>query len=304
MSIATPGTAPARPDLAARALLLLVAVIWGFNWPAGRFALHDLSPWTFRAVSFGLGAAILMAAARWTGASLHVERGLPRLHLAIAGLLSTGGYGLLAAFAMLGTSTSRTAICAYTMPIWATFLARLVLKERLTAWRIAALVLGSLGLGILLWPLVADGVPVGVLYAIGSAVSWAAGTIYLKWAGVTGHPIAIAAWQLVAGTAMFAVGMVVHGVDPTAGLHALPMLGFLYSTVIGTALAYLLWFQLVVRLPAGTAGLGTLLVPVVGVAASIALMGERPSGADFAGFALIFAAGLSAVWSGTAKRAA
>src|SRR6185295_15972360 len=53
--------------------------------------------------------------------------------------------------------------------------------------------------------------------------------------------------------------------------------GLLYNSVIGIALSYFLWF-------------GILLVPVVGVTAAMAIIGERPSLADGLGFLLITAA--------------
>ncbi len=284
-----------RGDLAARGQLVLVALVWGLNWPAGKFALHDLSPWTFRTITFGVGAAALMLAARATGASLRIGKGWPRLHLAIAGLLATGGYGMLTAFALVATSTSRTAICTYTMPIWATALAWLVLGETLTARRAVALLLGVAGLAVLVWPLVANGLPTGALFAVGAAVSWAAGTVYLKWADVQGHPLAIAAWQIAAGFAAVTLGALANGADPAAGIGALSAAGLAYSALMGTAVAYLLWFRLVGRLPASTAGLGSLLVPVVGVVSSVVLVGERPTPADTVGFALIFLAAVLAL---------
>jgi drug/metabolite transporter (DMT)-like permease len=208
--------------------------------------------------------------------------------------LSVAGFGALSAFAILHTSTGRTAICAYTMPIWTTLLGRVVLGERLTTSRIVSLILGGVGLVVLLWPLVAAGVPIGAVAAIGSAISWAAGTVYQKWARVTAHPLAIAVWQLVAGAAAAAIGMLFAGLGPlTPGPIAVA--GLVYTMVGGTAIAYLLWFDIVQRLPAGTAGLGTLLVPVVGVIASVALLGERPTHADLVGFALIFVAALVAL---------
>ena len=60
--------------------------------------------------------------------------------------------------------------------------------------------------------------------------------------------------------------------------------------MIGIALSYFLWFGMVARLPAATASIGVLLVPVVGVAASMAIIGEQPSLADGLGFVLITAA--------------
>jgi drug/metabolite transporter (DMT)-like permease len=278
-----------------RILLLVVAVVWGLNWISVKLALHGFSIWTFRALSFGGGALILMLVARATGVSLRVSKAVDRLHLAIAGLFSTAGFGALTAFAMLHTSTGRTAICAYTMPIWTTFLGRVVLGERLTAWRLVSLGLGSAGLLVLLWPLVETGIPIGAIAAIGSAVSWAMGTVYQKWAGIVAHPLAIAVWQLVAGAAAAAIGALFAGTGSWTAVDAMSLAGLAYTTIGGTAIAYLLWFHIVQRLPAGTAGLGTLLVPVVGVIASVVLLGERPTGADLVGFALIFIAALVAL---------
>lgn len=282
-------------DRNARVTLILVTIVWGLNWPSAKFGLQDFSPWFFRTICFGAGAAILVAVARRRGISLFIEHGAARWHLAIAGLLSIGGFGVLAAFAQLATTTSRTAICAYTMPIWATLLARLFLGERLDAWRGSALLIGFCGLLVLFWPLVTAGLPVGALYALGSAVSWAAGTVYLKWARVSGHPIAITVWQLIAGTVAVAIGFAVSGFEIGKVTHVTSLLGLGYSTLIGTALAYLLWFQSVSRLPASTAGLGTLLVPVIGVLAAMALLGDRPTSNDIIGFVLIFIAALCAL---------
>ena len=50
-----------------------------------------------------------------------------------------------------------------------------------------------------------------------------------------------------------------------------------YNGLIGMGLAYFLWFEVIDRLPAMTASLGSLLVPVVGVIGSAVLLGERPT---------------------------
>lgn len=281
-------------DRGARATLALVTVIWGLNWPSAKFGLQDFSPWMFRTICFGAGAAILMLVARYRGISLRID-GKARWHLVVAGLLSIGGFGVLTAFAQLATTTSRTAICAYTMPIWATLFARVFLGERLDGRRWAALVVGAVGLLVLFWPLFADGLPVGALYALGSAVSWAAGTVYLKWARVPAHPMAITAWQLVVGTMAVAIGFCLSGFVVGDVRHWSSLAGLTYSTLAGTALAYLLWFQSVARLPASTAGLGTLLVPVIGVLAAMALLDDRPTHTDTIGFVLISIAGLCAI---------
>ena len=54
----------------------------------------------------------------------------------------------------------------------------------------------------------------------------------------------------------------------------------------GSGIAYGLWFEIVRRLPAMTASLGVLSVPVIGVVASMLILGDRPTVADIIGFAL------------------
>lgn len=290
-------------DRAAHAQVLVVAILWGLNWLASKLALADISPWFFRTITFGAGAGTLMIASWWWGTTMVIAKGVPRVHLAIAGILNIGGFGIFSAFALLETSVARTSICAYTMPIWTALFARIVLGERLTRARTGALVSGTSGLAVLLSPLFAEGVPLGALYAIGAALSWSAGTVYLKWAGVQGHPLAIAAWQLVAGTCAVTLGFLVDGADVGNPIDALSAAGMFYGIFLGTALAYLLWFNLVGRLSASVAAMGTLMVPVVGVLASIGF-GERPDAPDLIGFALIFVAALLALSPAGAEKSA
>jgi drug/metabolite transporter (DMT)-like permease len=122
-------------------------------------------------------------------------------------------------------------------------------------------------------------------------VTWAAGTVYLKWARVDADPLAIAAWQLVAALVVTVAGLVAfEGSLHLWPMHAPALLATIFSALIGSALAYLLWFEIVRRMPAMTATLGLLSVPVVGMVASVLMLGERPTLTDLIGSALILAA--------------
>jgi len=63
-----------------------------------------------------------------------------------------------------------------------------------------------------------------------------------------------------------------------------------WTGIAGNGIAYALWFTVVRRLPAVTASLGVLAVPVIGIVASSLILGEVPTLADMIGFALIFVA--------------
>jgi drug/metabolite transporter (DMT)-like permease len=274
----------------------LLALLWGLNWPAVKTVLAEVAPWTLRTTGMGLGALLLMLIARATGQSLRV----PREHwprLVVAALLSIAGFNLLVSFAQLSGSTSRAAIVTFTMPIWAIVLARFVLDERLDRRRTLALALGIAGLGLLVAPILRAGLPPrGVLFSLAAGLSWAAGTVFIKRFPIRARPLGATAWQLLVGAAVAAVGMLVfEGVPQPRWLSPKGTAALAYHVLLASALAYFLWFEVVARLPAGVAALGTLMVPVVGVSSAMLLLGERPSAADLGGFALITAAAATAV---------
>jgi drug/metabolite transporter (DMT)-like permease len=137
-----------------------------------------------------------------------------------------------------------------------------------------------------------DGVPVvAIVGQITIAVSWAAGTVYVKWAGITGDPVANAAWQVFVAFAVVAVLLpFAEGALQLTQAHALALFGLVWSGLVGSGLAYFLWFGVIGRVPAMTASLGVLSAPVIGVVSTAILLGEWPTGADVVGYVLIFAA--------------
>jgi drug/metabolite transporter (DMT)-like permease len=283
------------PDAAASARLLVVVmgIAWGINWVSVRIILEAMQPWALRAVGIGLGAATLFVAAAVSGARLTIpRRDWPKV--LVAGFFNVAAFGACSAYAQVYGTTARAVVIAYSMPIWASLLARVVLKERFNAAKLVALALCAAGLVTLIWPLARHGLPLGALFALGGAWSWAAGTIYLKSVKIAAPTLAVAAWQVLFGALMLAAGMFIFEGVPhlwTLPAHIVAWLG--YNGLIGMGFAYFLWFVAIERLSTTTASLGTLLVPVVGVIASALMLGERPGLFDVIGFALIFAAAAS-----------
>jgi hypothetical protein len=64
----------------------------GTELARGNFVLQGFSPWAFRTLSFGCGAAVLVLVSALLGVDLSVKRGRGRLQLLAAGILSTGGF--------------------------------------------------------------------------------------------------------------------------------------------------------------------------------------------------------------------
>lgn len=274
----------------ARLLLVVLCLGWGVTWATMRIALTEIPPFSMRAASLFLGSVTMIALARLRGRSLRIARGRTFAHLCVASLFNIVAFSIFTPFAQLSADTSRVAIVVYTMPIWASLMALPILGERLNATRVLALALCAAGLAILIYPLTVMGIPTGLLLALGTAVSWAAGTVYLKWASIDSDPITVTTWQVIIGFVVLAVCLPTFEGPLDLHAHVGPLAALAFSGVVGSGIAYFLWFDIIRRLPTATASLGVLSSPVVGVIASVVALGERPTATDILGFALMFAA--------------
>ena len=122
----------------------------------------------------------------------------------------------------------------------------------------------------------------------------AAGIVLTKrWQPPAG-PLTSTAWQLVAGGMfLLPVMLVVEGTALPA-LTAVNLAGYLYLALVGTVLAYWLWFRGIAQLPASGVSFLSLLSPVVATAAGVAVLGESFEPSQLVGLALILGALLAA----------
>jgi drug/metabolite transporter (DMT)-like permease len=277
---------------AARARMLLIALCigWGTTWVTMKMALDEIPPFSMRLATLSLGATVLLVLALVQGRAIAIADRRTWLHICVAATFNIVGFSVFTPFAQLAADTSRVAIMVYTMPIWASLLALPILGERFTPTRLTALALCIAGMVILVAPLAGLSIPMGIMLALGASVSWAAGTVYLKWAKLDGDPMAVTFWQLVFGVSvmMLCVPLFEGGLHLNGSTRAL--FGLIYSGIIGSGLCYFLWFGIVRRLPASTAALGILASPAIGVMTSMVVLGERPTWYDAIGFALMLAA--------------
>lgn len=257
-------------------LLVATSLGWGLNWPVTKHLLTELPPLSVRGLSGIVGAALLAVLALVFRQSLKVPRAQwPRLVL-LSGLNVTA-WMALTGLALVYLPASEAAVMAYSMPVWASVLAWPILGERISLMRVVAMAMAIVGLIALMG---GGGVAAsyaklpGILLALSGAFLFAVGTVLGKRWPLTLPPLTSAVWQILIGCLPVAILGLVIEQPHFAALSPLGWTLFGYSIVIQFCVAYACWFAALQRLPASVAAIGTLLVPVIGVLASAAALGE------------------------------
>jgi probable blue pigment (indigoidine) exporter len=148
-----------------------------------------------------------------------------------------------------------------------------LIRERPRPAALAGAAVGVAGVALLV--LRADFVvdPVGVAASFGAVAMSSVGFVLVKRWKPPVDLLTFTAWQLVAGgLVLLPIALLVEG--PPPALDARAVGGFLYLGLVGTVLAYVVWFRGLRRLPASAVSLVGLLNPVSGTAIGILLAGE------------------------------
>jgi len=179
--------------------------------------------------------------------------------------------------ALLWLSASEAAVLGISIPVWVAFLARPILGERLSPLRAVALTVALAGIAVLIG---GNGIEAsieklpGIAFVLTGAVCVALGTVLTKRFPLAMPPLSLAAWLIGLGCVPIAiVGLAVEQ-PQLAALSYVGWASLFYLTLIQFCFCYVCWFTALERLPAATASIGTLLVPVIGVLASAAALGE------------------------------
>ncbi len=272
-------------------ILAGLTIAWGFNWTAMKVSLAEISPWTFRSLCLGAGSGVLFAVLRASGQPLGVPRGQWG-RLALLALFNITSWNILVAYGVSMIPSGRAAILAYTMPVWAIPLSMLVLGEKITARRIAGLVMGMAGMALLLVEDFATlrAAPLGSLLVLSAAFFWGLGTVLQKRFPVAMPLGAYTAWIMLIGGVPIFIGMALLDLGKPIPEISLPAaLGVLYNVVIAFAWAHWAWLKLATTLPVSVFSISMLVIPVVGVMSGILFLGERPSWQEYAALVLVLA---------------
>ena len=280
-----------RPAVAGVLLLAGLALAWGIAWPVSKIVLDEMPVLAFRTTCVTVGGAAGLLMALIAGERIR----LPRQEigpLVLVSLLNVTGWQIAMAYGLQLMPAGRASIIAYIMPAYATFFGWVFLRERLGAARLWGLALCMAGLAVLVAPgfdkLLAA--PTGVILISLAAMSWAGGTIGMKYFRWSLSAMQSTGWQFVIGGIPIVLAAAIGGVEPHLGaLSTRAMASLIYLLIFPTAFAQWAWFKAVELLPGSISAMGTLAIPVVGTLSSALILGEPLELSELAALALVVA---------------
>jgi drug/metabolite transporter (DMT)-like permease len=269
------------------ARLLALGAIWGASFLFVRIVAPVLGPMA-TADSRMLVAGIALALwFRFTGFDPQWRRW--GLHYALAGLINSGVPFVLFAFAALYITAGEMAVLNATSPMWAAVMSAVFLGERLTARRIAGLVLGLAGVALIGRPGGAEATFLAVAAALLAAACYGFMGVYLRrWAPDAPAKGLAVGTQLATGLLLLPLAAIS---PPPLSPTPLIVGCVLALGLICGALAYVLYFRLIADLGATGALTVTYLIPLFAMLWGALLLAEPVT--------LPMACGAALVMSGT-----
>lgn len=283
----------ARPRLGApEAVIAISGALWGLYWIPVRY-LEDRG---VGVVWMTLGLFLVALAVFVPVLVRHPPaRAVFTPRMLVTGLL-TGGSFVLYSVSIVLTEVVTAILLFYLSPVWATVLGRMLLGERFTVSRLAALVLGLGGLWVVLGG--ESGLPLprnlGDWCALTAGVTWAFGTLRVHQDAAV-SPIAHTAALFVGGTAVIVVLALLPALEAPVPAVTAPAAAIVLAVAVLSVLSAggILWGARLIS--PGRAGLLLMMEVITGLASAALLAGEPFGTVQVVGSTLIMAAALAEV---------
>ncbi|MBF9029730.1 EamA family transporter [Rhodobacterales bacterium HKCCE3408] len=270
--------------------IALLALIWGASFLSIKVALGELPVMTLVAHRVFWACLILWAYVLWTGLPVPKQARVWSAFLVMGALNNAIPFGLMA-WGQQFIETGLTAILNATTAVFGVLVAAIAFRdERLTFRRATGVAIAFGGVVVAIGPSALSGLDLrslAQLAVIGGTLSYA---IAASWARAQLSQLdpEVAAAGMLTGSSLLLLPLA-RLVDGAPVMPALPAtwLAIGYFSVIGTSVAYLLYYRILRVAGSGNAMLVTLLIPPVAILLGAAVLHERLAPSAFAGFALI-----------------
>ena len=272
------------------AMLALTTLLFGATWPLVRVGVALVPPVWFACIRI-IGASILLFLFLALIGRFRVPSRQDVPAILSVGICMMGAFVVLSHIGMQWVEAGRAALLIYTVPLWVTPVAVIVLRERLSRARIIGLFTGLCGLAILFNPIGFDWADQNVILGNGILVSasmlWAISIIQMRMHVYRLDTLQLAPWQLLVSAIITFVAALAIESDRFIDWFDVDVMMVLVAGTLLLAVSLSIGTSAVRHLPAITASVGFLGVPVVSMIIGAVLLGEVIEATLIAGLVVI-----------------
>ncbi len=284
--VAPPGSVAARGWM----MLALTTLLFGATWPLVRVGVTLMPPVWFACIRI-IGASVLLFVFLALIGRFRMPSRQDVPAILSVGIFMMGAFVVLSHIGMQWVEAGRAALLVYTVSLWVTPLAVVMLRERLSRARMVGLVIGLVGLAVLFNPLGFDWTDQNVILGNGilvfASMLWAVSIIQMRMHVYRLDTLQLAPWQLlVSAIITFVAAMVLERDLPINWSNADVMTVLVAGTLL-LAVSLSIGTAEVRHLPAISASVGFLGVPVVSMLMGAAFLGEAIGATLIAGLVAI-----------------
>ncbi len=265
-------------DAKAVLIVLMMTLLWGFNYPAIKYSTQGVSP-VFASTLRSIIASIcgLIYCLKKEEKLFHKDVML--LHGIVVGLLFGAEFACIY-FGLLYTDAARSVLFVYLSPFVVAAGAHIFLKgDRLTFLKTLGLILAFMGIFVVFGgrPKTAKATMLlGDLLQITAAVLWGATTLYIKkFMANRVEPIHTFLYQLFFSIPVLL--MVSIALEPTwvYKINGYIIASLFYQSVIVAFISYFLWFKLIHEYSVSRLSAFTFFTPIFGVLFGVLILHEE-----------------------------
>lgn len=279
--------APLHTGYTVYAKLVAVSCLWGGTFVAGRYLSADVAPLLSASVRFVLASLTLLLVLSLKGQLVRQVTASQALQLVLLGFFGVFAYNLFFFYGLHYISSSRASLIVALNPALIALTAFAFGRERLSRINVAGIALCIIGAMTVIvskntvsLTSVVGGAWRGDLLILGCVMSWVIYSVFARGLVRDIGPLHTVTYSVLAGTLMLLAAALAQGelsAHALAAVNSTQWLSLIYLGVLGSALAYIWYYDGIQKIGVTQSGVFIALNPLSAVVLGMLILGEHLS---------------------------